>query len=164
MALGEIFYGKQDSAYLLKFVGDIRYTLSCSLDNFLNKLFQQSDFDQIMIDLTETTHIDSTNLGLLAKIANFTRQRFNRKPFLFSTNTNVNQVLDSMGFDDVFDRCGDCEHCPESALNLSDCGNNKAQMARVMLDAHSALSSINERNKREFQDVVGALQSSLAHH
>ena len=160
--MGEIFYGKQGSAYVLKFVGDIRYTLSCSLDGFLDRLFRQSDYDQIMVDLTEATNIDSTNLGLLAKIANFMRSRFNRKPFLASTNDNINRVLDSMGFDDVFERCGDCEHCTESAAKIEDCHTSKARVAQVMLDAHTALCNINENNRKEFQDVVGALKSSLA--
>ena len=160
--MGEIFYGKQGSSYVLKFVGDIRYTLSCSLDGFLDRLFKQTDYDQIMVDLTETTHIDSTNLGLLAKIANFVRARFSRKPYLVSTNDNINQVLDSMGFDDVFDRCGDCQNCAESAAKLEDCHSSKARVAQVMLDAHTALCNINEHNRQEFKDVVGALKSSLA--
>ncbi|MCB1714453.1 MAG: STAS domain-containing protein [Candidatus Competibacteraceae bacterium] len=163
MQFGEIYYGKQGSSYIIKFVGDIRYTLSCSLDNFLDRLFQQNDFSQITIDLTETTNIDSTNLGLLAKIANFMRTRFKRKPLLISTNDNVNRVLDSMGFDDVFERCGDCEHCLESvARQLEDCQASKGQMARIMLDAHTVLCNISEHNRKEFQGVVGALRSRLA--
>ena len=162
MQFGEIYYGKQGSAYILKFVGDIRYTLSCSLDNFLDRLFRQNDFCQITVDLTETTNIDSTNLGLLGKIANLMRSRFNRKPFLISTNDNVNRVLDSMGFEDVFDMCGDCQHCPEAAQRVEDCHASKSQMARIMLDAHTVLCNISEHNRKEFQGVIGALQSSLA--
>jgi len=162
MQSGEIYYGKQGSIYVIKFIGDIRYTLSCSLDSFLDRLFRQNDFSQIAVDLSETTNIDSTNLGLLAKIANFVRARFNRKPFLVSTNDNVNRVLDSMGFDDVFERCGDCANCLESAQRVEHCDANKGQMARIMLDAHTVLCNISEHNRKEFQGVVGALRSHLA--
>ncbi|NIW77982.1 MAG: anti-sigma factor antagonist, partial [Calditrichae bacterium] len=71
---------------MLKFSGDIRYTMGCSLDDFLKKLFKRSDFETILIDLTETRSIDSTSLGLLAKIANFMQHQFHQKAPLVSTN------------------------------------------------------------------------------
>jgi anti-anti-sigma factor len=164
MAIGAIYYAKQDGAYILKFVGDIRYTMSCALDRFLDRLFKGSDFDSIAIDLTETTAIDSTNLGLLAKIANHSRTRFDRKPLLLSTSGNINAVLDSMGFDDVFDMCREtnCANCPRIARMLEIVEPSKEEMARTMLDAHCVLSDLNEHNQREFKQVVGALRSRVA--
>lgn len=162
MTKGDVLYGKQGNSYILKYVGDIRYTLSCKLDNFLDDLFAQDDFDQILIDLTETTNIDSTNLGLLAKIANFIKSHFDHKPLMVSTNPEINQVLQSMGFDDVFERCGDCRGCLEPANKMEDCHTTKAQMAKIMLDAHTRLININEPNRKKFQDVVNVLQNSVA--
>jgi anti-anti-sigma factor len=160
---GEIYYGKQGRTYIIKFIGDIRYdTSSCALDNFLKHLFDQDDFNQIAVDLSEATNIDSTNLGLLAKIAAFVHRHFNCKPFLVSTNDDVNRVLDSMDFDDVFERCGDCARCPENAQRVEHCEASKGQMARIMLDAHTVLCNISEHNRKEFQSVVGALRSSMA--
>lgn len=160
MTVGAIFYAKQGHTYILKFVGDIRYTMSCSLDRFLERLFERDDFDTIAIDLTETTAIDSTNLGLLAKIANFARRRFNCKPPLHTTNRDVNQVLDSMGFDDVFELCYEpsCADCPKGVRRLEVDEPGRDEMARTMLDAHCLLSDLNEQNRIEFKNIVGALQ------
>lgn len=160
MTVGTIYYAKQGHTYVLKFVGEIRYTMSCSLDRFLERLFERSDYDEIAIDLTETTTIDSTNLGLLAKIANVVRRRFNRKPPLHSTNRDVNQVLDSMGFDDVFDLCYEprCAECPKTIRRLEVNEPSREEMARTLLDAHCALSDLNEQNRLEFKNIVGALQ------
>lgn len=159
----EIYYAKQDDAYILKFVGDIRCTISCALDAFLDSLFARRDFQNIIIDLRSVTNIDSTNLGLLAKIANFMRSTFASKPVLVSTSDNINQVLDSMGFDnEIFERYGDCADCSTVAQRIDDCQVSKATMQRVMLEAHTDLSNLSERNRQEFQGVIGILQRNMA--
>ena len=159
MTVGTVLYAKQERTYILKFVGDIRYTMSCSLDQFLGQLFKRSDYDAITIDLTETTSIDSTNLGLLAKVANFTRQRFGHKPPLYSNNCDINRVLDSMGLEDVFElHCEPCERCPHTAKPLEVTEPNSRDMARTILDAHCVLSELNEKNQIEFRDIVGVLR------
>ncbi len=160
MTVGTVLYAKHDNTYILKFVGEIRYTISCALDQFLRQLFERCDYNAITIDLTETTSIDSTSLGLLAKIANFTRRRFGRKPSLYSSNTDVNRVLDSMGLDDVFElHCEPCDgSCPPEAERLEVSEPDTKDMARTILDAHCALIDLNEKNKVEFRDIVGILR------
>ncbi|MBK9950073.1 MAG: STAS domain-containing protein [Candidatus Competibacteraceae bacterium] len=99
---GAAFYVKQGTTYILKLVGDMRYTMGCALADFLDGLFTHADYDDIVVDLTETHSIDSTSLGLLAKIANFNRQRFAHQTTLLSTNPDVNQILETMGFYEIF--------------------------------------------------------------
>lgn len=163
MTNGAIYYAKRDATYVLKFVGEIRCTMGCALDEFLNRLFTRKDFDGIAIDLSDTVTIDSTNLGLLAKIANFMHSRFHRKPLLISTNADVNAVLDSMGFDDVFEICrcdGSCRLNDAELLQIDE--PSRGAMARTMLDAHHTLSNLNEYNRREFKSVIGALRKRAA--
>ncbi len=163
MTSGAIYYAKRDTIYVVKFVGDIRCTMSCALDEFLNRLFARGDFDRIAIDLTETTTIDSTNLGLLAKVANFMHGRFHRKPLLISTNDDVNAVLESMGFEDVFEICqcdGNCHLGDAELLQIDE--PSRTAMARTMLDAHRTLSDLNDYNRQEFKSVIGALRKRAA--
>ena len=58
MEAGTAFYVKQGTVYLIKLVGDIRYTMGCALGDFLDELFARADFDDIVVDLTETHSID----------------------------------------------------------------------------------------------------------
>ena len=164
MTVGTVLYAKHNHTYILKFVGDIRYTISYSLDQFLRQLFERYDYDAITIDLTETTSIDSTSLGLLAKVANFTRRRFGRKPPLYSNNSDVNRVLDSMGLDDVFEL--HCEPCEDNdsldAEQLEVSEADTKDMARTILDAHCTLRDLNEKNRIEFRDIVGILRQQQA--
>lgn len=162
MDTGAVFYGKQDHTYILKFVGDIRYTLGYSLDTFLNRLFEKKDFDDILIDLTETTAIDSTSLGLLAKVANFMRDRFDKKTTIISSNEDVNQVLDSVDFYEVFTICEECRADVGGAKQLPISQAPQEEMAKTLLDAHNVLSELSEDNRIRFKDVVEALKEELA--
>jgi len=158
---GAAFYVKQGSVYILKLVGDIRYTMGCALGDFLDGLFARTDYDDIVVDLTEAHSIDSTSLGLLAKIANFNQQRFSHKTTLLSTNPDVNQILDTMGFYDIF-TIRDTGVAISAALQpLVDQGLCKDELTRIVFEAHQTLSELNPRNQQAFQGVLDNLRSQM---
>ena len=53
MQSGAAFYVKQGNVYILKLAGDVRYTMGCALGDFLDGLFAQADYDDIVVDLTD---------------------------------------------------------------------------------------------------------------
>jgi anti-anti-sigma factor len=158
---GTVLYAKQGTRYILKFVGDIRYPMSCSLEDFLEQLFARDDYDDILLDLTETTAIDSTCLGLLAKVTNFTRDRFNRKTTLVSVQEDVNHILDSMGFYTVFNICDDYEIVRQDYQTLPNPTPDKAMLTETLYEAHRTLSDLNEQNRVMFEDVMEALKKKI---
>ncbi|HXH02054.1 MAG TPA: STAS domain-containing protein [Candidatus Competibacteraceae bacterium] len=161
MDTGAVYYAKQDHAYVLKFVGAIRYTLGCALDDFLNHLFRQRDFDNILIDLRETTSIDSTSLGLLAKIANFMSAQLGKRTTIVSTNADINQTLDSVGFYQVFSICQDPEaQCPQAERLVpdQDVEPDRQHLGETLYEAHRLLSELNEKNRATFHNVLEALK------
>ena len=159
--IGTVCYAKHDHLCILKFIGEIRYTMSCSIDTFLDRLFANGDFDNILIDLTETTSIDSTNLGLLAKIANFVKKRFGHKATIISTNPDVNGILDSLGFDQVFTICDDRASCREAVQQLSVKDPSRAALAKTLFETHSQLSEMNEKNRETFKNVLDVFKDGL---
>ncbi|HRD48931.1 MAG: STAS domain-containing protein [Candidatus Competibacter sp.] len=162
MEAGAAFYLKQGNTYVLKLVGDVRYTMGCALGDFLDGLFAQADYDDIVVDLTEAHSIDSTSLGLLAKIANFNRQHFAHPTTLLSTNPDVNQILDNMGFYDIFTIRDTGENTSEALQQLAiaePC--SKDALTRIVYEAHRALSEINPRNQDEFRTLLDGLRPKL---
>lgn len=75
MSTGRIQFAEQNGTFVLKFVGEVRLTLCSALDATIEKIFTALNFSAIVIDLTETESIDSTTLGLLAKLSILSRQR-----------------------------------------------------------------------------------------
>lgn len=158
---GEVLYAKQDRLYVLKFVGAIRYTLSCSLHKFLGWLFTQQDFDAVLIDLTEATCIDSTNLGLLAKIANFMWDQHDTKTTIISTNPDIDETLAGVGFDRIFILCSNVHDCRPTDHAVTIEAASKAELTQTLFEAHRQLYDLNERNRQMFRSVVEALENEL---
>ncbi len=160
MHSGAVYYAKQNHTYILRFEGDVRYTLGCAVDDFLDALFTRTDFDRIIIDLRAAESIDSTSLGLLAKVANFERTRFGHKTTIVSTQSDVNATLRSVGFDKVFDLCIDRDGCALANEPLPVDEPTRAHLNQTMLDAHRILSDLNPSNRETFKSVVEMLERS----
>ena len=162
MTAGQAFYTKQGDTLIIKLIGDIRYTMSCSVDDFLEQWFSRENGSDMLIDLSAVECIDSTSLGLLAKVANFMHTRFARKVTLISPNRDIAQLLDSVGFTAVFDIHQDGAFPVESMQCLHLIEPTKADLAKTMFEAHQVLSDLNEKNRETFKDVVDALRSKLS--
>jgi anti-anti-sigma factor len=159
MLSGRILYAVHNGTYVIKFIGDVRVPLCASLEGFLERMFGDQQLNSVLIDLTDTVAIDSTALGLIAKIAVFLRDRLDEKPVILSTNPDVNRILSSMGFDRVFLMLS---HAPATTDNLDEIPfdePSQQELTRHVIDAHRVLMSMNEKNKATFHDLVEALES-----
>ncbi len=139
----------------------MRYTQCGPLQALLDETFARGKVDNIIIDLTQATSIDSTGLGLLARINNHIQDHFHRKTPIFTTNPDINRSLDAVGFGDIFlllhQRPGDqaeAQALPEAALS-------DRATADMVLQAHRCLASLNDDNWQQFGDVVAALETEL---
>ena len=162
MESGAAFYVKQGATCILKLSGDVCYTMSCALGDFLNELFAQTDYDDIVVDLTDAHSIDSTSLGLLARIANFSRQHFARKTTLLSTNPDVNQILDNLGFYEIFNIRDTGETISATLRQLAiSAPCDKDTLTRIVYEAHRTLSELNPSNQETFKGVLDSLRPKL---
>ena len=85
MTQGRILLGEHKGVYLLKFVGDVRVNLCVTMDTCLREVLDQKNFCSALVDLSETDGIDSTALGLLARLSLETKRRYGAVPTLVST-------------------------------------------------------------------------------
>ena len=159
METGAIYFARHQDTYVFKFTGEVCFQQGCAFDDFLKRLFACEDFNDILVDLTQTRLIDSTNLGLLAKIANYIRRRFNRKVTVFSTNEDINQILDSVGFFSVFNICNWNPLKTEDDKQAIICPADQSHLATTLYEAHLILSELNEKNREMFRNVVEELQA-----
>jgi len=159
---GKIFVASKDSVCFIKLVGDIRVTLCSSIDNYIEKVFSTNfPYKDIVIDLMEAEAIDSTSLGLLAKMSLYAQQRFSIKPTIFSTNPSITKLLNSVGFSQIFniatafDSGLDVTQCKE--LKTSEASNEKKVREKV-IEAHKVLMNLNNENKEAFKELVSTLE------
>ncbi len=158
MSSGKILFAEHSGNYLLKFVGDVRLTLCSALDQFLANTLESEGFKTVLIDLTETEGIDSTSLGLLAKISVKLKQCHQQLPTIISTNDDVTRILLSMGFDKVFVLLSEPLGKLGDLQQLDELQESESEVRQRILEAHRTLMDLNEHNREAFRDLVRSLE------
>ena len=160
MNSGKILVANVNRVPVLKFVGDVRVLMSSSLDNYFASLYGRPILDNMVVDLTETEGIDSTALGLLAKMAIQLRNRFNVRPTIISTNPDITRILKSMSFDVI---CNIMENPLDKSAEFNELkqeDETEDSVRQKVIEAHQTLMTLSENNRVEFQDLVSALKAS----
>ena len=158
MSDGKILAACQDGAYVIRLVGDVRLTLCTTIDDYFQEMFDDPGFASVWVDLCDAEGIDSTTLGLLAKLALQVKERFGFVPVIYSCNPGINRLLRSMGFQRLFELLE--ESCSNPALDseiLVAVGSEQAVKAKV-IEAHRVLMGLNEENRVRFQDLMAVLE------
>jgi anti-anti-sigma regulatory factor len=156
---GRILVATVNDVPILKFIGDVRVLMSSALDNYFNSLYNRAILDRMMVDMTETQGIDSTALGLLAKMSIQLRNRFNVRPTIISTNPDITRILKSMSIDlicEIIETVDNQETCFDELNPLQETEDSVRQK---VIEAHQTLMNLSEDNRAEFQDLVSALKS-----
>lgn len=159
MSGGRIQYAETEGTFILKFLGDVRLTLCAALDAYIGKIFSTLHFKAIVIDLTETENIDSTSLGLLAKLSIMSSERVGLLPTLVSTQEDMIRLLQSMGFEQIFNIVAESTPTDAELKELPAQMLSEEQVRERVLEAHHLLMDLNEHNRNAFTDLVNNLES-----
>lgn len=161
MSCGRILYTADNGTYVLRLRGDVRATWCASLDAFLDRVAADTSLRRVVIDLSGTTNVDSTTLGLLAKVAIRAKPRLESPPVLLSPNADVRRLLESMCLDKVFT-------IEQAAVpggeghEIPAVDRPESELCRQVAEAHRVLMDIDERNRAVFKDVVATIESQQA--
>ena len=158
MAGYKILQAEKQGIYVLKFIGEIRLNLCSTLDNLVESITQDPGFKTVVVDLTETDIIDSTTLGLLAKIAMAAEKQSNFLPTIISTNPDITRIIISMGFDKIFIIVKEPASRIEELEEIPVLRASEHQVRDKVLDAHRVLMGLNSKNREEFKNLVRALE------
>jgi len=160
---GRILVGDHNGVYIIRFEGDVRLTLCGSFDRYLEGMLADPNFVSMLVDLSAARAVDSTSLGVLAKLSIEVQRKNQRIPALVCSTPDILRILDSMGFDDVY-AIVDSNYVPESPLAelplTSDL--NEDQMREQVISAHKVLMDMNAKNADTFKDLVSALEAEGA--
>ena len=99
---GRILVGDHAGVYVLRFEGDVRVTLSASFDHYLDSVLKQPTLTSVLVDLSDAVAIDSTSLGVLARLSLAVQRERGKLPTLICSAPDILRILDNMGFDDIF--------------------------------------------------------------
>lgn len=154
---GQVLYARRGDDWVLRVQGALRYTNANAVDRFIDDLFARLRPSSVCVDLNDTTAIDSTGIGLLAKIARGLARDHSSRPILFSRNPEINELLASVCLDDVC-RIVPATPAPTATEPIPASDPSEEEMARTIVDAHRLLSELSERNRTQFQSVLEAFE------
>jgi len=161
---GKIMLARRDGTNVLKFRGEIRLALAPRLSAFVNRIGHTPDIESIVIDLSEVEGIDSTMLGLLAKISLRSQEALNAMPTIISPLEDITRILVSMGFDSIFAITGNVDEEAPAEGELPTEFAADDELCEQVIEAHRVLMSLNEANEEAFRDLVESLENEqLAH-
>lgn len=155
--MGRIQMAEQGGVYVLRFIGDVRLNLCSSLDDSIDAIFRSSNYASVVIDLTSAENLDSTTLGILAKLSLRARAAGCLLPTVIITSPDIRRLLESMGFEQLFNIVDSPVPCPECLHDLPIQAVSEDEVKRRVLEAHRILMSLNEHNRQAFRDLVNSL-------
>ena len=79
-------------------------------------------------------------------------------PTVVTTNPDISRLLQSMGFDQVFNIVDRPIPCPECLTDLPSQDQNEEVVRSKVLEAHKILMGLNDSNREAFHDLVNALE------
>ena len=165
MAKAQVTHAERGGVHLLRYSGKIDYMSAPAIRRFLDDLFDRGNVTGLIFDLSDAEALDSTNLGLLARMQERAERCHCNGSMIVSQNEDINCVLRSMGFEQIFDIVHDLG-APEAAC--SDCVDaecpSSAELRDTMIEAHRALMRLSEAGRVQFADVVACLESDPASH
>ncbi len=161
MNSGQILHGTQDGVEILRYKGDVRHTLCVALDRYLQPLLEKEGLKGFVVDLTAADSIDSTNLGILARLARAMQKAGLPKVTLISDQPDINELLEAVGFDNVFNIVAARETELDKLSEIPEIASGHVKTTQLLLEAHRALMDLNKKNRDQFKDVVKAFESEL---
>jgi anti-anti-sigma regulatory factor len=158
MSSCKILYAECCGVYVLKLVGEVRLTYCNALDDIIESIVGSSGFVTLVVDLSEASMVDSTTLGLLAKLAIRARTKSHFLPSIVSSNPDITRVIKSMGFESIYIVLKEPVLDPKVLIELEPREMDEQSVRERVLEAHRILMEMNESNREMFRDLVTALE------
>lgn len=155
---GMILTTNVDGAEYIKFCGTVRYSHCGGLESHIDTLFKSEVPTRIVIDLEEADILDSTALGLLARIAIELKKFSSLKAVIFLRTGELSNILKRVCFDQVFDMVLD-GNCSQRG-NLQELVNQpegEDEVLQRVIEAHKNLAKLNKENEHLYNDITNAL-------
>ncbi|MBR9805337.1 STAS domain-containing protein [bacterium] len=160
MGESKVLVGVKDAVLTIRLEGDVRLPWCPSIEQHFENTLASSDVESVCVDLTRAENVDSTTLGVIAKMGIEVKKHLNTLPVIFSCSETITRLLTSMGIDRVFSIELPSADQQESLRSLPMLNCSEAEAQQTVLDAHRTLIDIKEENRQLFSDLLHALENN----
>ena len=162
MADGRVTYASEAGWHVLRYFGRVDYTMAPAIERFIDHL-GHDQARPFLFDMTGARILDSTNLGLLARVVERSRNDGASRSRVLCPPADIDDVLRSMGFETIVDISGDNPLGPANGQEevVTDEAASQGEMLRTMLEAHRALAGLDDHDCAQWRDVVTLLEAEM---
>ncbi|HOV13755.1 MAG TPA: STAS domain-containing protein [Spirochaetota bacterium] len=159
----KILIGSIDNNIYLKAIGHITANLCFPMrEDLFKKISLMKSKINIFFDLSETTYMDSTFIGLLVGIDKKLKNTFNNNLLIVKPTEIVIELLSKMNLINFLKRSE--EKLPDD-INYSVFDEtidiSEIEKTKIILIAHKDLSSISIENKKKFKSLTDILEKQI---
>jgi anti-anti-sigma factor len=154
----------QHTCYL-RLTGDVRLTQSAALESLIREILDDVSIEHMVVDLSEAHLIDSTSLGMMARLAIAARDNRGYRPLVVSTNPDITRIVRTTGLEALMDLTEDRLCLPGHTASRTgsqrsdgDAVRDEEKIRRQVIDAHETLMDLSEDNRVAFAPLVEQLK------
>ncbi|CAM3087481.1 STAS domain-containing protein [Streptobacillus ratti] len=157
--MDNFLYAKLNNEYIFKICGKATMKNSKIFSDFVDDKI--SEAEGISFDMYETTYMDSTFLGLVAKYSidvkmnkgkNLVILNPSEEAYTFLKQTGIIKFVELITKEDL--------NINTSSIYGSDFSNNN-EKSKYILEMHEILMKLNEENEKVFKPVVDAMKKVI---
>lgn len=165
MAHDGVYYSFSGTSCIIRLIGDMKYTTVASdFEVFIDALLEKEDIKDVIVDMRECTYIDSTDLGILARVAITQVQRQAPKPIIVHEEASrIVKTIEEIGLGRIFNLMTSID-LAESDFTEIDSAEEKSELAlaKMMVSAHQQLVDVDEANREKFSSVIDFMENEIA--
>ncbi len=157
---GAIYAARVDDIEYIKFFGTVRYSHCAGFESHIDEIFKKQDFEEIVVDLDQAEILDSTALGLLARVAIELKKNSPMPPVIFVKKGELLNILKRVCFDQVFKIISDdkLDNNGEYEELVSAQQDEKQTLERV-IKAHEYLAEVDQKNEKLLKDITRSIKN-----
>jgi anti-anti-sigma factor len=158
MLKGSLEFSLTEDSCIIKLIGVITWEVSADLDTFLTCVLNEVVLKKVYFDLSETSYMDSTSLGVLAHFKRLTSQ-FTVTFSILNPSEEIHKNLQDVGLTRIFE----IEHI---SIEHSSSGNpipsskkyTPKEIGALVKKTHLALVNIDEKNRELFDTIIKSIE------
>jgi anti-anti-sigma regulatory factor len=158
MSDGQARVARANGYWFLKLGGDLRHPLGPALNALLDRAFAGPDYAGFLIDLSDAENIDSTCLGILARIGIRAQQTGAARPSILGAGADLREVLEAVCFDRIFTLAAADGTVAQGQEPLPELAAEEGPLLALVLEAHRRLCDLDARNQDAFRDLIEVLE------
>jgi anti-anti-sigma factor len=161
MIKGSLEFSLTEDSCVVRLIGAITWEVSADLDTFLGCVLNEIVIKKVYFDLSQTTYMDSTSLGVLA---HFKRHTFQYQVVfsLLNPSEEIFKNLHDVGLTRIFEIVRSQEQPASGSPVPSSKKYSPKEISALIRKTHVALINLNEKNKELFDHIVKTIDDEDA--